>query len=170
MTTRVKLEYMSDVVVEIIKRLSSNEGLARLLINNTDNPLEQTVTDEQKKQLFTFNSDESKIYPFPFNPVAETEDGSFIRVYYNYGEFNENEVIVELDLYVDIVVAKSLWLMNNRGKSLIRPYEIAGRVIELIGRRGVGGRNNIGVRAKSIKHLEVNNKFIWIICLWSHKI
>lgn len=154
---KVKLDIMSQSIVDIITKISKNKGIAMLLINNTDNPYSQSISDNDMSNLTKIHSDNSKIYPFPFNPEAETKDGSFIRVYYNYGELDSSETIADLDLHIDIVVAKQLWLINDGTKSYIRPYEIMGRVIDLIGRRS--SRDTIGIEINGFQHLSVNNSF-----------
>lgn len=152
---RVKLSIMSKSIVDIMKEIANNTGVARLLMNNTNTPYNEIP--ENIEDIANINSKHAKIYPFPFNPDAEIKDGSFIRVYYNYGELDSSETISDLDIYIDIVVAKSLWLISDANKSLIRPYEILGRVIDTVGRRS--GRNSIRIEVKGFQHLSVNNSF-----------
>jgi hypothetical protein len=151
----MKMESMSNNIVNIMFELSKNEGLARLLVNNVDNPFETPVNNSTS--LITPNANESKIYPYPFDPEATVTDGSFIRVYYNDGEFSDNEAIAESQLHIDIIVAKSLWLINDGQKSLIRPYEIMGRVIDMVGKKSLN--STIKLKFEGYQHLAVNTKF-----------
>lgn len=146
---------MSKNVVKIMQELAKNEGLARLLVNNTENPFDTPVKD--KTCLIIPDGNKSKIFPYPFDPDATVVDGSFIRVYYNNGDFNENEVIAESQLHVDIIVAKSLWLINDGSNSLIRPYEIAGRVLDMVGKRSLN--STIKLKFEGYQHLYINQKF-----------
>jgi hypothetical protein len=153
----VKINTLSKNIVDVMVALSKNEGLARLLVNNADNPFDSSLPIIDKSKLINPKSESCRIYPYPFDPNATIEDSSFIRVYYNQGDFNENQVIQEMNLHVDIIVAKSLWLCNDGRNSLIRPYEIMDRVIDMIGHRS--GNPTIKVKFDGWQHLAVNTKF-----------
>lgn len=153
----MKLETMSKNIVTIMKELSMNQGLARLLYYNKSNPFDQSLPNVNGNDLIKPTSPSARIFPYPFDPEAQIEDGSFIRVYYNLGEFNKNEVIAQSELHIDIIVAKSLWLINDGERSLIRPYEIMGRIIDTIGRRGLS--TAIKLNFEGWQHLAVNAKF-----------
>lgn len=151
----MKMETMSKNVVNIMKQLSKSDGLSRLLVNNNDEPFKKPVPNGYK--LINPASPDAKILPYPFDVDATTADGSFIRVYYNDGEFNENEVIAESQLHIDIICAKNLWLINDGENSLIRPYEMMGRVIDLVGRRSIN--STIRLTITGYQHLYINQKF-----------
>lgn len=153
----MRFDSLSKNIVQIMIELSRNDGLAKLLIHNEDNPFSSTLPVIDKTKLANPQSDLCRIHPFPFDPEAVTEDSSFIRVYYNDGEFGSNEVISETRLHIDIVVAKSLWLINDGEKSMIRPYEIMSRVIDMVGKRGLG--TSIKLSMDGFQHLAVNTKF-----------
>jgi hypothetical protein len=153
----VKINTLSKNIIDVMVALSKNEGLARLLVHNVDNPFASSLPVIDKTKLVNPKSELCKIHPYPFDPDATIEDSSFIRVYYNQGDFNENQVIQEMNLHVDIIVAKSLWLCNDGSKSLIRPYEIMDRVIDMIGHRS--GNPTIKVKFDGWQHLAVNTKF-----------
>lgn len=145
-----KINNLSKDVINVMTTLSENEGLSQLLGNDIPNPFSRPVPSTTKILM-------DKITPYPFDIEATVEDGSFIRVYYNQGEFNENEVIQEMSLHIDIVVAKNLWLINDGRRSLIRPYEIMDRVVDLVGFRSVA--SPIKLKFTGWQHLAVNRKF-----------
>lgn len=153
----MKLESMSKNIVNIMFELTKNDGLAQLLVNNVDNPFDPNLPPVDKSKLIIPNDDSSKIYPYPFDPEATVEDGSFIRIYYNEGRFGSNEVIVQSVIHIDIIVAKSLWLINDGERSLIRPYEIMGRIIDMLGSRSLN--STIKLKFEDWQHLSVNRKF-----------
>lgn len=153
----MKLESMSKNIVKIMGELIKNDGLNMLLVNNVSNPFDPTLPEINPKKLIVPNNPFSKIYPYPFDPDATTTDASFIRVYYNDGAFNANEVIAEAQLHIDVIVAKSLWLIDDGTDALIRPYEIAGRVITMLGATSVGSK--IKLKFDGYQHLYVNPKF-----------
>ena len=146
--------------------LAKNEMLARLLTHDVKYPYDLSLPKPTVEGLIKPDSSTAKIFPYPFDPDATTLDGSFIRVYYNDGDFNENEVIAESHIHIDIIVSKTLWLINNNpnpinqpngGESLIRPYDIAGRVVDLVGRRSIGSTTKL--RFQGYQHLYVNTKY-----------
>ena len=135
--------------------LTKNQGLARLLVNNDDNPFTKPVENTHK--LIIPDASSSKIFPYPFDPEATVNDGSFIRVYYNDGSFNSNETIAESQLHIDIIVAKKLWLINNGDESMIRPYEIMGHVVSMLGKRSLN--TTIKLNFEGYMHMYINSKF-----------
>jgi hypothetical protein len=153
----MKLESMSKNIVKIMFELTKNEGLARLLVNNVENPFDDSLPTIDRNKLIAPNSELSKIFPYPFDPEAQVNDECFIRVYYNDGDFGSNEVITESQLHVDIIVARSLWLINDGGESLIRPYEIAGRIVDMLGSRSLN--STIRLKFEGYQHLYINPKY-----------
>jgi len=151
----MRLESLSKNVVKIMQVLTKNDGLVKLLINDVPNPFDNSLPPiKNPSELINPKSKFCKIKPYPFEVDATTEDGSYIRIYYNDAEFNENEVIAETRLHIDIVVAKSLWLIDG---AMIRPYEILARVANMVGQRAVG--DTIKIKFNGFQHLAVNEKF-----------
>jgi hypothetical protein len=151
-----KLESLSKNIVTIMDELAKNDGLARLLVHNVNNPFSPSLPAIDKSKLINQKSELCRIHPFPFDPEAQIEDASFIRIYYPNGRFNENEVIAESQINIDIVVAKSLWLIDDGQRRLIRPYEIMSRVVDMVGKRGIG---LIKLKFNGWNHLAVNTRF-----------
>src|SRR5690606_22990992 len=113
--------------------------------------------DKAKKNMIRPQHPDSKILPYPFDTEATVKEGSFVRVYINQGTFDEGETIMECDVLIDIVVAKSYWLINNGNDEMIRPYEIMDRVIDCVGRRT--HRSDIRLKVEGFQHHYVNTKF-----------
>lgn len=153
----MRLESLSNNIVKIMQELSKNQALARLLMYNDINPFSTSLPDVDGTLLTNPKNPLCRIFPYPFDPEATIEDGSFIRVYYPNGQFNENEVISETQINIDIIVAKSLWLINDGQRPLIRPYEIMSRVTDMIGKRSAGA--TIQLQFTGWNHLAVNTKF-----------
>ena len=152
----MRKESMSNNIIDIMLALARNEGLLRLIVNNDDEPM-KTPVELTTKQLINPKDYHAKILPLPFDVDATEDEGTFLRVYYNDGELNENEVISESQIHIDIICAKSLWLINDGNKSLIRPYEIMGRVMDMLGRRSVNP--TIKLHFNSYQHLYINSKY-----------
>lgn len=153
----MKLETMSKNIVGVMMTLAKNEMLGRLLIHDINNPYDLSLPKPDVSNLVKPDSSTAKIFPYPFDPEATTHNGSFIRIYYNDGDFNSNETIAESQLHIDIIVSKDLWLINNGEESLIRPYDIAGRVVDLVGRRSIN--STVKLKFTGYQHLYVNRKF-----------
>lgn len=153
----MRLESLSKNIVTIMDELAKNDGLARLLVNNVSNPFSNSLPVIDLSKLTNQKSDLCRIHPYPFDPDAQVEDNSFIRVYYPNGQFNENEVIAETQVNIDIIVAKSLWLIDDGLKKMIRPYEIMSRVTDMIGRGSLNA--TIKLKFSGWNHLAVNTKF-----------
>lgn len=167
----MQLHRMSANIVDILKILSANPALGKLLYNDKDCPFNESLPAIDKilgigKGKLVDPSDiiKSNISPVPFNPEAYPSDRSFLRVYYNNGDFSPNEVISESQLHIDIVVANTLWLINDsvdgvksKGVSKIRPYEIMDRVIDLVGKNSLN--SSVKLKINGWNHLYINNRF-----------
>jgi hypothetical protein len=149
---------MSTNMVKLINALSKNEAIKRLLAHDVSNPFSETLPAIDPKVIFNPDNPLSKIRPQPFNVGTVTEDGSFIRLYYNRGEFDESEAIVESAIVIDIIVAESLWLINDGQKSLVRPYEIMGRIVDMLGKRAIP-TTPLRINFNGWQHFAVNEKF-----------
>lgn len=154
----MKVNTMSKNIVHLMLSLGKNDGIVQLLVNNLDCPFVE-VPQETRDKLIRPKNKESKILPYPFTEDATVTEGSFIRVYYNQGTFDNGEAIVEADLFIDIIVSRNLWLIHSKdGKeSLIRPYEIMDRVVDTVGRRSVGNKHPLKI--EGYQHLYINTEF-----------
>ena len=155
----MSVNQMSKRVIDIMETLTKNKAIAQLLLNDdVDNPYpyRTDVTEAQMRGLLM-----TKIFPYPFDVEVTTTDEAFIRVYYNDGEFNENETITESNIIIDIVVAKSLWLIRAddvlAGKVVgrVRPYELFDRVVDMVGKRSARPL----VKFEGFQHLYINTKY-----------
>lgn len=164
-----RVHKMSDDIVNIMNALRYNDRLVNLLIidnnniaftneNRPEGFINESNVEIKNLQIVDQNSAFCRVSPTPFNPEAEEEDKSMIRVYYNQGEF-KSEIIAEYSLFIDIIVAKSLWLIYDQsyGKHIIRPYEIMDCIIDTIGKRN--GNPLVSVNFTGYQHLAVNTKF-----------
>lgn len=151
------MESLSKNIVTIMQQLVKNDGLMKMLVHNEDNPFDTSLPKINTNKLIDPTNTCSKILPFPFDITAEVEDNSFIRVYYNDGGFDSSEVIADSRIHIDIIVAKSLWLINDGERSLIRPYEMMGRIIDMVGKRSLNC--TIKLEFTGWGHLAVNQKF-----------
>lgn len=154
-----KLEFLSSTVVNIMTELGRDEVLSRLLLSNESDPYSYVLPSNYSNRIISPKDEICKISPTPFDPTAQEKSESFIRVYYNQGSFDSVEVILEPQLFIDVVVAKDLWLISNKNtkQSLIRPYEIMGRIVSRVGRQSLNGKTKM--KFSGFAHLSVNTKF-----------
>lgn len=147
----VKLELLSPNLVLILNEIIQDKEIAKYLYYNQSNPLTQPDIPLPAKNLMFKN-----VFPYPFDNAATVADGSQVRVYYPNGYFENREIISDTAIVFDIIVAKSLWLVND-GSALLRPYEIMKNIVTLFSDRSVGtvGRINFN----RFVHLTVNDKF-----------
>ncbi|UUV46967.1 tail completion protein [Bacillus phage vB_BanS-Thrax5] len=150
----MKIDTLSNNVVRIMTAIAQNEGIRKMLLHNVSDPFQPNLPDTDYMNIINPAHQLCKIKPYPFDTDAQVEDGSFIRVYYAEGKFDQSETILESTFHIDIIVAKELWLIKG-GK--IRPYELMDRIIDMIGARAVG--TGIKLNIDGFQHLAVSTKF-----------
>ena len=166
------IDRMSSNIVLVMEALAINESIFKLIYFKDGSPMkhdiQNPVTAEDKKARDIFvngdiknlNSSHNKITPLPFNPEAQENDEIFIRVYYNQGSITNNEIIHSSQMHIDIICAKSLWLVSDevRGIALVRPYALMSRIMELVGNKNDNNEVKVG-NFVGFQHLSVNQKF-----------
>lgn len=155
------LNNMSNNVVDVMIALAENKGIRALLYIDDSNPL-HNLHDERipsAKEILSPESDKRRISPVSFNTEAQINDRTEIRVYYNIGRFSSEGKHVDYNMHIDIICAKSLWLINHpvKSRSLIRPYEIMSRIFDSVGKKNLNDLN-IG-RPVQFQMLSVNERF-----------
>lgn len=146
-----KLELLSPNLVLILKEVLNIQNICKLLYYNQTNPLSQPNLILPANNLM-FNL----VFPYPFNPDVTIQDCSQLRIYYPSGQLKNNEIVGDINLIFDIIVAKNLWLIND-GDSKIRPYEIISELISYFSKNSI---NTVGrLHFERFNHLTVNEKF-----------
>lgn len=147
----MKMELMSKNIVGMMQELIKNQGLVRLIANDDSEPLVKNINNPSGLLM-------NRIHPVPFDIDATTLDGTFIRIYYNQGDIGGSETITESQVHIDIICSRNLWLIKDDMKrSTIRPYEIMGRVIDMLGKNSTN--NTIRLEFNGYQHLYINSKF-----------
>lgn len=142
---------MSDNLTVLIEEVINIQEIVKYLTYAKTNPLSQPDVALPAKSLVR-----SRVHPYPFDPLAKLEDVSELRIYYPEGEFDGSGAVANTFLYFDIVVAKSLWLVND-GKAAIRPYMIMKHLVEHFRGRSIKTLGRVDVT--NFVHLHVNEKF-----------
>lgn len=166
------IDRMSSNVILVMEALARNESIFKLLYFKDSSPFKHDIQnpilqeDVKARNVFVngdikkINSVNNKITPLPFNPEAQENDEVFIRIYYNQGSIGSNEIIHSAQMHIDIICAKSLWLVDDevRRIPLVRPYALMSRVMELVGNKNDNNEVKVG-NFVGFQHLSVNNKF-----------
>lgn len=153
----MNFDTMSKNLTDVLSKLSKNDALCKLLINESTEPLKDGLLPSINSEIIRPTSKNARIFPYPFAEDSTSEDGIFLRVYYNNGELDESEVIGEAQIHIDIVCAKSLWLIRTERGSSVRPYEIMSRVMDSVGKKSVG--SGIKLSFRRYQHMYVNQQF-----------
>lgn len=152
----MQIETMSKNIVEMMNTLSLNQALAELLLNDVSNPYDIPLPSNYVDMLFYGDDNQkAKILPQPFDENATKATGSFIRLYYFDGEILDG-IMTDSQIHVDIIIANELWFIHEGNRSLIRAYEMMGRIIDTIGRRSA---SPVRLDFKGFQHMVVNTKF-----------
>lgn len=145
-----KLENLSSNIPKIIIEVLKNQNLCKYLYYNDSKPLSQPNLNLPATNLI-FN----KVYPYPFDDKFTTEEGSYLRIYYGNGRFN-NKYVEDHNLLFDIVCSKTenIWLLNGAD---IRPYKIMEELINQLFNKDIdlGGK----VVFSNFSHIFFNDSF-----------
>lgn len=147
----VKLELLSDNLVLIINKLLENDNLCKLIYYNSKNPYNELPISNKNETLML-----TKIFPYPFNEKVETELGTQLHIFYPELEIQNNVVVEEVVVFVDIIVGKTLWLIND-GQPKVRPYEIAKEIVNIFHDKSIDTLGQLDFF--TIQQLNVNNVF-----------
>lgn len=110
-------------ITVLLNEVLKDSDLCKLIAYNDTDPLAQPNVDDPKSLMLT------RLMPYPFDTRVEITDTVQLRVYYLGGDFINNHQVDRAKVCFDIVVAKSLWLINI-GRSAIRPYEIMDKIVD----------------------------------------
>jgi hypothetical protein len=119
----MKLELLSDNLIIILQEIMKQQNLCKLINYNESTPLAQTdlvlpASSLLRTSLFPYSSDDETI----------VEDCVQLRVWVYTGNFKGADISIN-DVFLDIVIAKSLFLITIDGEPKLRPYEIMKELI-----------------------------------------
>jgi len=120
---RTKLEYLSENIILILQQIMNQQDLCKLIYYNDKNPLSQLDLDLPASGLLL-----TKIFPYPADDEVVIEEGTQLRVWVPGGVFKGADISIN-DIYLDIVITKNLFLIND-GKPQLRPYMIMKELIK----------------------------------------
>jgi hypothetical protein len=147
----VNIELISDNIPLIISEIVNIQEIAKYLYYNVSSPQSQPDLALPANNLIM-----TKVFPYPFLSTSVESDCSHIRIYYPDGVFDESGEVLGTSIFFDIVVAKSLWLVND-GKSSIRPYMIMHYLSKHFQSKSIGTLGRICF--SNFVHLNVDERF-----------
>lgn len=146
-------ERMSSNIIDIIGELSKNRKLVNYIAHNGDNPSTQNISFKE----IAPSSKGEKVFAYPFDIDFTSDVRTELHIYYPNFEMDNNGHSSKIIINFDIVVHKSIWLVNDGGKKIIRPYQIAKYIIDSLKGKKIGGLGDIHFIGGA--HTIANSKF-----------
>lgn len=105
-----KLNNIDKIIYNVKKALILNDNLCKLLYFDGENALSQSITEEQKDELFDKNSENSKnrVLNKIFNPEIITDVRSELRFFNGVFE-PDNDHLAIVQLHFQVIVHNDLW-------------------------------------------------------------
>lgn len=123
-----KLELLAPNLIIVLIQLVNNQKICKLINHNSPNALDQPDLILPQNSLIN-----NKVFPFPFPINFQGEECTNIRVYYPRVDFKNNEVVIDEEIWFDIVCANNLWLIPGT----VRPYLIASEIVNIFRRKSI---------------------------------
>ena len=120
----MKIELLSENLIIILQEVMKQQYLCKLIKYNESNPLSQTNLVLPASSLLM-----TSIFPYPFDSTVIIEDCIQLRIWVYKGDFQGADISIN-DVFLDIIVAKSLFLITIDGKPKLRPYAIMKELIK----------------------------------------
>lgn len=122
-----KLNNIDKIIYNIRKTLIANDNLCKLLYFDSENALNESMTDEQKDELFDKNSENIKyrVLNKIFNPEIITDVRSELRIF-NGAFVPDNDHLAMVGIHFQVIVHNDLWDLEY---GLIRAEQIVKEVL-----------------------------------------
>lgn len=131
------LTRMSSNLIDIIEEVLKNQELVNLIGYNGNFPILPPNVPVVPKDIAPKGSKE-RIFPYPFNVDYKADVRTQLHIYYPSFRFKNNGHANEIILIFDVVVHKSIWLMQDNNKKVIRPYQICKQIVDTFKDKKVG--------------------------------
>jgi len=148
----VGFDFLSPALLDILNQAVQSQNLVKYLYYNTQTPLQGADITDVSSLLY------NQVFPSPFDTTIEQEDCSQLRVFYQTGKIQNDMVVDNINVIFDIIVAKSLWLINDgNGNSQVRPYMIMSELEKQFRNQSVGRAGRL--LFQSFDHIMVDKMF-----------
>jgi hypothetical protein len=119
-------ERLSSNLVAIIDEILKNQKLVNYIGYDGNDPESKTISP----QSIAPKGINERIFPYPFDVNFRDSVRTQLHIYYPHFTFENNSNASRVAIVFDIVVNKSIWLVSDGGRKLIRPYQIAKYIID----------------------------------------
>jgi hypothetical protein len=150
------LTRLSSNLINIIDEVLKNRELVNLIGYNGNFPILPPNTPIDPKDIAPKGINE-KIFPYPFDIAYEGDVSTQLHIYYPNFQFKNNGYANEIILIFDVVVHKSIWLMMDNSKKVIRPYQIVNQLVNTFKGKRIGQLGEIHFIDGS--HTLINSQF-----------
>ena len=115
MSEYIELSNIDNILRNISQKIIQNEDIAKCLKFNTPDALSQTITDDERYELYNQdinNLENTRVIFRPFNNDVIEDQRSEIRIY--YASFApDNPYLVKARVGFDIIVCNELWRLDG---------------------------------------------------------
>lgn len=144
---------LSSNIITIIGEVLKNQELVNCIGWNSDEPSKQQINPSE----IAPRGKSERIFPYPFDVSFKDDIRTQLHIYYPNLTFESNGHAGRAVILFDIVVHKSIWLMTDDQKKVIRPYEIARLILDTFKDKNVEGLGEI--HFVSADHTVINEQF-----------
>lgn len=146
-------ERLSSNIISLIDEVLKNKNLVNYIGFDGDNPSSQSISAKS----IAPKGEKERILPYPFDTSFNEDVRTQLHIYYPNLAFQNNGHASQVVVFMDIVVHKSIWLLTDKGKKLIRPYQIAKFIVDTFKDRNIP---NVGkIHFLEGAHTVINNQF-----------
>lgn len=146
-------ERLSSNIVVAIDQVLKNQNLVNYIGWNGNDPSLQSVVPSSIAPKAT----NERIFPYPFDTSYKEDVRTQLHIYYPSLVFQNNGKASQVVMLFDIVVHKSIWLLTDNGKKVIRPYQIAKYIVDTFKDKRIDGLGEIHFLQGS--HTVINEQF-----------
>lgn len=147
-------ERLSSNIICIIDEVLKNQILVNYLATIGNDP--STSSPIPKATIAPMGANE-RVFPYPFDISYKEDIRSQLHIYYPKMTFENNGNAGMAYICFDIVVHKNIWLLKDKGKKIIRPYQIATLILESLKGKQIEGVGKI--HFLEADHTVINEKF-----------
>jgi hypothetical protein len=146
-------ERLSSNIIAIIQEMLKNQILVNYIGYDGDNPESQNIPPTS---IAPKGSNE-RILPYPFDVNFRGQVRSQVHIYYPRLSFKNNSHANQTIVFFDVIVHKSIWLVVDKGRKLIRPYQIVNHIVKTFKDKHIQGLGKIHFLEGN--HVVVNEEF-----------
>lgn len=117
----MSINRLSVILVETIGQLLSNQNIVNYVGHDSNNPENANIIPS----TIAPKGVDERILPYPFDITYSGDARSQVHVYFPQFDYVNNGHATKVTMYIDIVVNKDIWLVQQGTEKIIRPYKIA---------------------------------------------